>query len=61
MVEREYLNLKLNCEDVAEFSYRPGKCSKDYRMVVLRQPALRSGERHRRIEERRQRATNALV
>ncbi len=36
VVEREYLNLKLNHEDVAEFTYRPGKCSKAYRMVVLR-------------------------
>ena len=36
VVEREYLNLRLNHEEVAEFDYRPGKCSRDYRMVVLR-------------------------
>ena len=34
--KREYLNLELNCEDVAEFSYRPGKCERDYRVVVVR-------------------------
>jgi hypothetical protein len=36
VVEREYLNLRLNHEEVAEFPYRPGKCSRDYRVVVLR-------------------------
>ena len=36
VIEREYLNLRLNHEEVAEFNYRPGKCSKDYRVVVLR-------------------------
>ena len=36
VVEREYLNLRLNHEEVAEFTYRPGKCSRDYRVVVLR-------------------------
>jgi hypothetical protein len=34
--EREFLNLRLNGEDVAEFTYRPGKCRRDYRVVVLR-------------------------
>jgi hypothetical protein len=34
--EREYLNLELNYEDVAEFDYQPGKCSRSYRVVVLR-------------------------
>jgi len=34
--EREYRNLRLVKEDVAEFSYRPGKCKREYRMVVLR-------------------------
>ena len=46
VVEREYLNLKLNYEDIAEFSYRPGKCSKDYRMVVVRKNITKmKGER----------------
>ena len=35
MVEREYLNLRLNHEEVAEFNYRPRKCSRHYRVVVL--------------------------
>jgi len=34
--EREYVNLKLNYEDVAEFSYQPGKCRRPYRVVVVR-------------------------
>jgi hypothetical protein len=31
-----YKNIRLLSEDVAEFSYRPGACAKDYRVVVLR-------------------------
>ena len=34
--ERGYKNIRLNSEDVAEFSYRPGKCKQDYRVVVVR-------------------------
>jgi hypothetical protein len=34
--EREYLNLKLRHEDVAEFEYQPGKCKRPYRVVVVR-------------------------
>ena len=34
--ERGYVNLELNYEDVAEFSYRPGKCKRPYRVVALR-------------------------
>jgi hypothetical protein len=33
--ERGYLNLRLNYEDVAEFTYRPGKCKRDYRVVAV--------------------------
>jgi hypothetical protein len=36
IAEREFLNLRLNHEDVAEFTYRPGKCRRDYRVIVLR-------------------------
>ena len=32
VAEREYLNLQLNHEDVAEFDYRPGKCTRPYRV-----------------------------
>ena len=34
--DREYKNLRLEREDLAEFDYRPGKCGRDYRMVVVR-------------------------
>jgi hypothetical protein len=34
--EREYKNIRLQSEQVAEFCYRPGKCQKTYRMVVVR-------------------------
>lgn len=33
---RRFKNLKTECEHVAEFEYRPGKCNKTYRMIVLR-------------------------
>ncbi len=34
--EKGYKNIRLKSEQVAEFSYRPGKCERDYRMVVVR-------------------------
>jgi hypothetical protein len=34
--QRGYKNYRLECEDVAEFDYRPGACAKTYRMVVVR-------------------------
>jgi hypothetical protein len=33
---REFENIRLNSEQVAEFDYRPGHCKKTYRMVVVR-------------------------
>lgn len=36
VVEREYNNIRLRSEEVAEFDYRPGKCKGDYRMVVVK-------------------------
>ena len=36
VVEREYKNIRLQSEHVAEFVYRPTKCNKMYRIVVLR-------------------------
>jgi hypothetical protein len=36
VVARQFMNLKLRSEEVAEFSYRPVACRKTYRMVVLR-------------------------
>ena len=34
--ERQFKKLRLRSEQVAEFPYSPGKCSHDYRMVVVR-------------------------
>jgi hypothetical protein len=34
--ERGYKNIRTNSEQVAEFTYRPGKCKHPYRVVVLR-------------------------
>lgn len=34
--EREYKKLRTKSEDVVEFDYRPGKCTKDYRVVAVR-------------------------
>jgi len=36
VLQRQYENIRLQSEDVAEFAYRPTKCHKSYRMVVLR-------------------------
>ena len=34
--ERNYKTLRQKAEDVVEFSYRPGKCQRDYRVIALR-------------------------
>lgn len=34
--QREFKNIRLTGEEVAEFSYQPGKCQKPYRLVVVR-------------------------
>ena len=36
VVDREYNNLVLKAEHVAEFDYRPTACSRSYRMIVIR-------------------------
>jgi hypothetical protein len=36
IIEREYKNIRLRSEDVAEFEYRPTFCERTYRMVVVR-------------------------
>ena len=36
VVERGYRNIRLQGEQIAEFSYRPTKCERSYRMIVLR-------------------------
>lgn len=42
VTEREYLNLQLNYEDVAEFDYQPGKCDRSYRIIALRKNISRN-------------------
>jgi hypothetical protein len=37
-----YLNLELNYEDVAKFDYKPGKCTRSYKVVALRKNISRS-------------------
>jgi hypothetical protein len=36
VIDREYNNLVLQREDVAEFEYQPTACSRSYRMIVIR-------------------------
>jgi len=36
VAQRQYENIRLQSEEVAEFAYRPTKCKQTYRMVVLR-------------------------
>ena len=36
VAQREFENMRLDSEHVAEFRYRPGKCKREYRVVVLR-------------------------
>lgn len=49
--DREFVNLRLNHEDVAEFTYRPGKCRRAYRVVVLRKNISRMKGEHSLIDE----------
>jgi hypothetical protein len=49
--ERGYLNLRLNYEDVAEFTYRPGKCKRAYRVVVVRKNISRMKGEQALIDE----------
>ena len=36
VIERGFRNIRLECEDVAEFRYQPGACQRAYRVVVVR-------------------------
>jgi hypothetical protein len=46
VVEREFKNIRLVSEDVAEFAYSPTLCKKTYRIVVLRKNlSIEKGER----------------
>ncbi len=46
VVRREYENIKLVSEQVAEFNYRPTACRQEYRMIVVRKNlSVEKGER----------------
>lgn len=49
--ERQFLNLRLNHEDVAEFTYQPKKCRRAYRVVVLRKNISRAKGENVLIDE----------
>ncbi len=45
--QRGFENIRLQSEQVADFSYRPGKCRQAYRVVVVRKNlTVEKGERH---------------
>jgi hypothetical protein len=48
---REFENLRLEHEDVAEFDYRPTKCTNTYRMIVLRKNLSREKGEKRLFDE----------
>ncbi|RPJ82885.1 MAG: IS1380 family transposase [Acidobacteria bacterium] len=46
VVEKEYENIRLTGETVAEVRYRPTKCKRDYRLVILKKDlSVERGER----------------
>jgi hypothetical protein len=51
ITERGFVNLRLDHEDVAEFTYRPGKCARDYRVVVVRKNISRTKGEQALIDE----------
>ena len=51
VVARGFENLRLRCEEVAEFNYRPTACRKTYRMVVLRKNITREKGERRLFDE----------
>jgi hypothetical protein len=44
--EREYRNLRLEREDLAEFEHKPDRCRRAYRFVVLRKTILEERGQH---------------
>jgi hypothetical protein len=50
---REFETLRLQCEHVAEFNYRPTACRQTYRMVVVRKNISREKGEKRLFEEQR--------
>jgi hypothetical protein len=51
VTERGYLNLQLHHEDVAEFTYQPGKYRRPYRVVVVRKNISKTRGEHVLFDE----------
>jgi hypothetical protein len=51
IAQRGFLNFRLDYEDVAEFTYRPGKCKRAYRVVVVRKNISRMKGEQALIDE----------
>jgi len=51
VAERGFENLRLRCEEVAEFNYQPTACQKTYRMVVVRKNITREKGEQRLFDE----------
>ena len=51
IVEREFQNLRLEAEAVAEFPYQPKACRQTYRMVVVRKNISVERGEHRLIDQ----------
>jgi hypothetical protein len=49
--ERGFVNLKLQSEQVAEFDYRPARCKRGYRMVVVRKNITKEKGEERLFDE----------
>lgn len=49
--QKEWSNIVLEFEDIAEFEYQPGKCSRPYRMIVLRKTLMNKKGQQRLFEE----------
>ncbi|WP_190821115.1 hypothetical protein [Saccharopolyspora pogona] len=49
--QHEFLNLELNYDDVAEFTYKPRKCRRSYRVVVVRKNISRTKGENVLIDE----------
>jgi hypothetical protein len=49
--ERGYVKLKLEYEDVAEFRYQPGACTRSYRVMVVRKNISREQAQTALVEE----------
>jgi hypothetical protein len=51
VVARDFDNIKLRSEDVAEFNYQPTACAKTYRMIVVRKNLTREKGEQRLFDE----------